>query len=366
MKIKRLRGYLSGKWQPFAAIIAALVVGWLILLLANYDAPLAFSALWDASFGSLKKFGDTINKASPLLFTGLAVAISYRASVFNIGAEGQFLLGATLSSWVGFTFTSLPAYILIPLMIVAGAIGGALWAFIPGLLKARHGVSEVITTIMFNYIALHLVGFLVRGPFQDTAQAEPQSFNIAPQGYLSVILPGTRMHFGFLLGIVLAFALFFFLFKTFFGYEIRAVGLSPLAAKVGGIKVTKTMVTTMLISGALAGVGGAIEIAGSARYLLEGISPGYGYTAIAVSVLAANHPIGVIFTSFLFGMLNAGATAMQRIADVSSDFVDIFQGMIILFIAVATVSGGKRLKGRRVKEKEPALIESENDERNKN
>jgi ABC-type uncharacterized transport system permease subunit len=343
MSLRKFREALADKWKTLAALALAVLIGWIILLFAGYDAAKAFSALWGATFDNLRVFSNTINKASPLLFTGLAVAISYRASVFNIGAEGQFLLGATLSAWVGFTFTDLPGFILIFLMILAGAAGGAIWALIPGWLKARHGVSEIITTIMFNHIALKFVGFLVRGPFKDTSQAQPQSFPVARQAYLPTLLSGTRLHMGFFAGVVFAVILFIYLFKTYYGYEVRAVGQNALASKVGGIKVTKTMIVTMLLSGALAGIGGALEVAGNTRYLLESISPGYGYTAIAVSVLAENHPIGIIATSFLFGLLNSGATAMQREAHVSADFVNVFQGMIIMFIAVAAV---KKLRPR--------------------
>ncbi|MEI7885555.1 MAG: ABC transporter permease [Clostridia bacterium] len=338
---EKLRGFA----KPFIAIIIAFIICWLILVISGYDAPKAFGALWNSGFKNIKSFGTVLNKTSPILFTGIAVAFAFRGNVFNIGAEGQLLLGAAAATWVGTTFTSLPSYLLIPLILLSGAIAGAAFAYIPGYLKAKHGVSEVITTIMFNYIALQFIGFLVRGPFKDTSQMEPQSHPIAASGFLPYIIPGTKLHIGFVLGIVFAIIISIILFKTYFGYEVRAVGFNPMAAKTGGIAVERTMITTMLISGALAGIGGAIELAGTTHYLLEGISPGYGFTAIAVSILAANNPIGVIFSAFLFGLLSAGATSMQRAADVSASFVNIFQGVIIIFISIAAVKsvGHKKL-----------------------
>lgn len=348
--MNKLRRMAKTFWKPLLAVLISLIIGWLILLVAGYDAPKAFSALWESAFKDARSIGNVLNKACPLLFTGLAVAVAFRGNVFNIGAEGQFLLGAIAATWVGLTFDTLPGFLLIPLMILAGALGGALWGLIPGFLKARYGVSEVIVTIMFNYIALQLVGFLVRGPFKDTAQAEPQSFVLPDQGILSYLIPGTKLHIGFFLGVVVAVLLFILLFKTYYGYEIRAVGFNTTAARVGGISSTSTTVATMLLSGALAGVGGALELSGYTHYLLESISPGYGYTAIAVSILAANNPIGIIFSSLFFGVLSAGSTAMQRSADVSASFVDIFQGIIIIFVAIAAVAGtGVAIKKRKKK-----------------
>jgi general nucleoside transport system permease protein len=330
--------------KPAMAILISLILGALILLLAGYDVGTSFLALWDASFRNLRAFTGMLNKSSPLLFTGLAVAISFRGNVFNIGAEGQLLMGATVAAVTGITFTNLPGPILILLMILSGAIGGALWAYIPGLLKAKYDVSEVITTIMFNYIALQFIGYLVRGPMRDIGQAEPISFAIARQGFLPSLIPGTQLHIGFILGVAISVVLFLLLFKTFIGYEIRAVGLNKNSARVAGINVQGTIIGTMLLSGAIAGIGGAIELA-NVHYLLEGISPGYGYTAIAVAILASSNPLGVIFSSLLFGALSAGATSMQRAAGVSASFVQIFQGVIIVAIALAAVQKkGKKEK----------------------
>jgi simple sugar transport system permease protein len=323
--------------KPVVAILSSLILGAIILFIAGYDVLGAFNALYSATFRNLFAFTITINRSSPLIFVGLAVAIAFRGSVFNIGAEGQLLMGAVFATFVGIGFPGLPGFVLIPLMILAGAIGGAFWGFIPGFLKARFEVSEVITTIMFNYIALNCIGWLVRGPIKDRAQAEPQSFTIARQAFIPSILPGTRLHFGFMLGLLLAIVLYFVLFKTRIGFELRAVGLNRDASRCGGIDVERTIVVTMVLSGALAGIGGAIEL-GDIHYLIEGISPGYGYTGISVAVLASSNPLGVIFTSLIFGALSSGASTMQRMAGVSASFVGIFQGIMIVAIALASVA----------------------------
>lgn len=323
--------------KPLVAILSSLAIGAVILFAAGYNVPTAFDALFSATFRNLFAFTMTINRSSPLIFVGLAVAIAFRGSVFNIGAEGQLLMGAVFATLVGITCRGLPGLVLIPLMILSGAVGGAFWAYIPSLLKARFQVSEVITTIMFNYIALNFIGWLVRGPIKDSAQAEPQSFTIARQAFLPSLYPGTRLHLGFILGMLLAVALYVVLFKTRFGFELRAVGLNRDASRCGGIDVERTIVSTMLLSGALAGIGGAIEL-GDIHYLLEGISPGYGYTGISVAVLASSNPLGVILSSLLFGALSSGASTMQRMAGVSASFIGIFQGIMIIAIALASVA----------------------------
>lgn len=344
MILKRLRSLV----KPLIAIALALLIVWFVLVLASYDAGKAFTALWDAGFKDMKAFASVLNRSCPLLFTGLAVAFAMRSNMMNIGAEGQFLAGTIAATWVGISFTGLPGWLLIILMIVTGAIAGAFIGFIPAILKVRMGVSEVITTIMLNYIVQCFVGALIRGPMMDTSQAEPQSYYIAEQAFLPSIIPGTRAHIGFALGVVIAIILYIVLFKTYFGYEVRAVGLNQVAAQTMGIASARTAVYAMIIAGACGGIGGALEI-GYNHYLLESISPGYGFTAIAVSILVSNNPIGVIFSSFLFGFISSGSTAMQRTAGVSSTFVQLFMGLIVIFVAVAAESNSTT-KRRKVKE----------------
>ena len=327
---------LAACLMPALAIIGALASSWLFLEAFGYDAFEAFEALFNASFKNAKSFGNMLNRTSPLLFTGIAVAYANRGSVFNIGADGQFLCGAIATVWVGTTLVGVPGPILVILMFLAGALAGAIWGAIPGFMKARWGVSEVITTIMFNYIALNLVGYLVRGPLQDTTQAEPQSFLIAEQGFLPHIME--KMHPGFIAGCVVAVIIAILLFKTFLGFEVRAVGLNRIAAKYSGIKVNGTIILSLALSGAIAGLGGMFEVAGGSHYLYETISSGFGYTAIAVAILANNNPVG------------NGSASMQRAVGVSASFVDVFQGIIIVFVAIASV--GYSMKKKRKKQDE--------------
>ena len=217
--------------KPMLAMSFALALCWVILILAGYEAATSFKALWNAGFRNLRSFGDVLNKSCPLLFTGIAVAFAFRGSVFNIGAEGQFLMGASAATCTGIILAGLPSWMLIPLIILSGALTGAAWGYIPGYLKARHQVSEVITTIMFNYVALQFVGILVRGPIKDISQAEPQSYKIAEAGMLPYILPGTRVHLGFVLGIIVAICIYILLSRTVYGYNVRSVGLNATAAK---------------------------------------------------------------------------------------------------------------------------------------
>jgi len=348
MRVKiRLEEYISSILKPTLAIIFSLILGSIIILIAGYDPVKAFSALFGASFGDMRSFGQALIKTSPLLFTGIAVAFTFRGGVFNIGAEGQFLMGAVMATWVGVTFTNLSPFLLIPFTLFCGAIGGGLWGLIPGYLRAKHGISEIITTIMFNFIAIRLMGYLVKGPLKELGGSMPQSARISEKAILPFILPGTKLHLGLLIGILFAAILYIILFRTYFGYEIRAVGFNPLAAENGGINVKKNIITIMVISGAVAGIGGAVEMTGVAYRLFEGLSPGYGYTAIAVSILANNNPLGVIISAFVFGVLNTGATAMQRAAGVSAVVVNVFQGILILFLAFSTTLSLDKLKAKR-------------------
>ncbi|MEL7610371.1 MAG: ABC transporter permease [Bacillota bacterium] len=333
-----MKGLLKSAWKPALAVAMAAGLCWLLLAFSGYDAGLGFTSLYEATFKNLRMFGNMLNKACPLLFCGLAVGFSFRGNVFNLGADGQFLMGAVAATWVGIALSSLPGFLLIPAIMIAGALGGALWGLCPGYFKARYQVPEVITTIMFNHIALQFVAYLVRYPLKDTTQINPQSAPIAAQGQLGYMLEGTKLHAGFLAGCIIALLIFFLLFKTYLGFEIRSVGYNRVAAKFGGVNISRMTVATMLISGALAGLGGAFEIAGSSHYLYEVISSGYGYTAIAVAILAMNNPIGIVFSALLFGFLNAGTTAMQRAINVSASFVDLFQVIIIIFVAIATVA----------------------------
>lgn len=333
--MKQFGNALKSLWKPLVSIAVTISIGWVLLVVSGYDAVTGYKALVMATFKNFRTFCDMLNKATPLLLCGLGIAISFQGSIFNLGCEGQFYSGALCATMVGIYMKNMPGWLLITCMILAGAIGGAIWGGIAGFLKAKLQISELISTIMMNYIMLKFVSYMIRGPIYDRAAGNQQSFPIAEQAYMSDLIPGTRFHIGFIIAVLIAIIVYIILYRTYIGFEIRAVGLNRCAAEIVGIKVDKTIVSTMLISGALAGIAGSIEISQTAHYLTDALSPGYGWTGIAVSILAGHNPVGILLTSLLFGFLSIGATAMQRVADISSSFANVLKGLIILAVAIA-------------------------------
>lgn len=304
-----------------------------LLALGGYDVPAALAALWRGSVGSPYALTSaTLVRATPLLLAGLAVALAFRAGVWNIGAEGQLLVGAAAA--VAVASLPMPGSARIGLALSAAAIAGAAWAVPAAWLRAR-GVLEVISTIMLNFVALNLVGFLVRGPLQEPTHAYPQSATLPIAARLPRI-PGTRLHLGVLLAALAATTLWIMLSRTAWGFRIKAVGANPRAAAVAGlIDIAAVTRAAFLVSGALAGFAGGIEATGVTYALYEGLSPGYGYTAIAVALLARLDPLLVIPSAFLFGALEAGATAMQRDAAVPAALVSVVEGSLVLLVLAA-------------------------------
>lgn len=301
------------------------------------DVASALHALWVGSVGSWYALtSSTLVRATPLILTGLAVALAFRAGVWNIGAEGQLLAGAAAAAAIALNLQLLAPRIALPTALVSGAMAGAAWAAIAALLRRRFGVLEVISTIMLNFIALHIIGYLVHGPLQEPLHIYPQSDVIADGVRIPRLFAGTRLHWGFVFALAAAPALWFALRETAAGFRIRASGLGPDAARSAGqINVATTTTLAFLASGALAGLAGAIEVTGVTFALYEGISPGYGYTAIAVALLARLNPLGVIAAGILFGALEAGALAMQRQAAVPSVMVYIVEALLVLLVLAA-------------------------------
>jgi general nucleoside transport system permease protein len=319
-------------------VLGSVVVGIPALLtVLGFDAVPAMLALFRGSVGSGYAIASgTLVRATPVILTGLAVAIAFRAGVFNIGAEGQLLAGAAAAAAV----TLLPkvgaSYASAWIALFAGAGAGAAWAGIAALLRARFRVLEVISTILLNFVALDLVGYLVRGPLQEPLHIYPQSPTIAPAARLPRILPGSRLHTGFIIALGAAGVAWWVMRYTAAGFRLRAVGANADAARVAGqIDVARTTSRAFILSGALAGLAGAIELTGVTFALYENISPGYGYTGIAVALLARLDPLGVVASGLLFGALEAGASAMQRDAGVPSVVVSIVEALVILGLIVA-------------------------------
>jgi simple sugar transport system permease protein len=291
----------------------------------------ALLALFSGSLGSLAGWTATLRESTPLLVTGLAVALAFRGGAWNIGAEGQLLAGALCATAVATRWlTDAPAPLLLPAVVLAGALGGALFGAAAGLLRATRGVSEVISTILLNFVATGLVALAVHGPLQEASRAYPKSDPLPA----AALLPSFgRVHAGLLAALLLSVLVYALLFRTPFGFRLRAVGLAPTAARFAGIAPERLAVTTLALSGALAGFAGAVEVSGVTGQLYEGLSAGSGYTAIAVALLARLHPLGVIPAALFFGALEAGAASMQRAAGVPAVATQIVQGSVILLVA---------------------------------
>ncbi len=327
---------------PFTALVALLIALCalaLVLALAHVDVARALGALWSGSFGSVDALtSSTLVRATPLILAGLGVALAFRAGVWNIGAEGQLLAGAAASAAVALSLGGAKSggWPIVIIALAASAGAGAFWAAIAGVLRRRFGVLEVISTIMLNFVALYAVAYLVRGPLQEPTHIYPQSTALSGAARLPALLPGSRLHWGFVIAIAAAVTQWWILRSTATGFRVRASGANPSAAQTAGrIDVARTTLGAFLVSGALAGLAGGVQVTGVTFALYENISPGYGFTAIAVALLAGLDSLGVIATGILFGALESGALAMQREAGVPAVVVTTIEAVLILMV-VAT------------------------------
>ncbi len=301
--------------------------------------PQALTAFWQGAFGSTDAVvSATLVRATPLILAGLAVAVAFRAGVLNLGAEGQLLVGAATAATVGIALAPALGGATVLAALLAGAAAGACWAGIAAWLRERFGVLEVISTIMLNFVALYAVGWLVRGPLQEPTHVYPQSATLTAGARLPLLVPDSRLHAGLALAVAAAVALWWTLRATAAGFRLRAVGLNPAAASSAGrIDVPRVTTRAFLVSGALAGLAGAVEVTGVTFALYDNFSPGYGYTAVAVALLAGLHPFGVLATGTLFGALEAGASAMQRDAGVPATVAGVVEaGLVLVVLAVET------------------------------
>jgi general nucleoside transport system permease protein len=337
---KLFRAAMDAALVPLLAIFTALVVGGIIILLAGGNPIQAYVGLFQGAFGSAKALSETAVWATPYILAGLAVALAFKGGLFNIGAEGQLALGAVAAAWVGYALPgilgiTIPAFIHVPLAIGMGVLFGAIWAAIPGALKAYTGAHEVINTIMMNYIALNTVSFLLNGPMKDK---DPNNViartpEIALTARVPAIFPDLRVNWGFILALFCAWLVWYLLWKTTLGFEIRTVGANPDAAKYAGMNVKRLITLTMAFSGALAGLAGAIEVVGLNYRHELGFAIGYGFDAIAIALLGKSHPLGVVLAAILFGGMRNGATRMQFLTQIPVDIISIIQALILLFVA---------------------------------
>ena len=334
---------LRAMLEPALAITLSLLVLAALLAASGYSVHDALLALWNGAFGSWSVVASgTLVRATPLLFAGLAVTVAFRAGILNIGAEGQLLAGAAAATAVAVAVPSVFGIAGLILALVAGTFAGGLWAGIAAVLRQRFGVLEVISTIMLNVVMLHLIGILVRGPLQEPTRTFPQSALLDAALRLPRMYPGTRLHAGVALAIVGALALAWFLRATAPGFRLRMTGANArAAASAGGIDVARVTMWAFIGSGAIAGLGGAVEVTGVTYALYENLSPGYGFTAIAVALLARLNPATAIGSAIVFGALEAGATAMQRDAQVPAGMVGVVEACVILVLLASEWIGAR-------------------------
>ena len=326
---RMVRARHGASLQALLALTAALLISTAVIALAGANPLVALRALADGAFGSPEGWSEVGVRTCPLLLAGLAVAIAFRAGIWNIGAEGQLVIGALAVAWLGTHAGALPAWIALPLVLAGAALGGALWASIAGLLRMTRHVDEVISTIMLNFVAVGLVGYLVHGPLMETAGNYPQTDAVAAAARLSRLIGGYRVHAGLLIAVAAAGLSYLLLFRTVLGFEMRAAGLNRVAAHLAGLDITRALLGAMAISGALAGLAGGIEVSALTFRLYDQFSPGYGFTAIAVALLGRLHPAGIAVAAVFFAALDTGSTAMQSRAGVSSVLVSVIQATVV-------------------------------------
>ncbi|HEY5573692.1 MAG TPA: ABC transporter permease [Anaerolineales bacterium] len=353
---------------PLLATLAALAIGAVMLILLKANPVTAYAALLEGAFGSQNALADTLVKATPLLLVGLGICIAFRGGVINIGGEGQLVVGAVSGTFVGLSFPDASGWLIIPAALAAGFLAGAVWGGIPGLLKAYFNVNEILSTIMMNQIAVQGMNFLLRGPLIDPVQLEaasriPQTARLSPAFDLPRLIP-TRLHLGTGLAVVAAVLVFIFLWRTTVGYRIRAVGLNPHASRYAGIHVRRYMVLSLLLSGAFAGLAGAIQVYGvNHRMFTDGSATGFtggaGFNGIVAALFGQLHPVGTIPASFLFGALLVGANKLQRAIQVPSALITALNGLVVVFVVSSEIWRRRLARLRLVETKEEPLPATE-------
>ena len=328
--------------SPLIAAAGAVLVCGLIVSVAGYDASAVLYGLMNGALGNANSLSETLLRTCPLILTGLAVAVAFRCGIWNIGAEGQFLMGALAAAAIAPVLSESPDYIGTPAILLIGTLAGSLWAGLAGWLKVSRHVQEVISTIMLNFVAIQLLGYAVHGPLMEASGQFPQTDLLGDGLRLSRLFGSNRVHSGMLLALVCTASVWVFLFRTVAGYRIRAVGINVEAAKSAGVDSRQTVLMAMLLSGGLAGLAGAVEFPGVTYRLYDQFGSGFGYTAIAVALLGRLNPTGILPAALLFGALAAGANGMQREAGVSAVLVYVIQGLILLFVVVAAVYERRR------------------------
>ena len=349
--VKRILSGWAEALLPVVAVALALLIGAGMLLALGADPLKAYSAMLQGAAGSVSGITQTLVKATPLLLVGLGITIAFRGGVINIGGEGQLIVGALAATAMALAFPEWPGVILLPLALAAGVAGGAAWGGVPGVLKARLGVNEILSTIMMNQIAIQLSNYLLRGPMIDPAEIArgtqiAQSAQLPQQVWLIRLVPRTLLNGGAIIALVMAVLVYVFLWRTTIGYRIRAVGLNAEAARYAGIRVPVYQALALVLGGAFAGLAGAVEVLGVQHRMLEGLSGGYGFSGIVAALFGKLHPLGVIPASILFGGLLVGADKMQRAVQVPSALIGALQGLVVLFVVSSDIWARYRARRR--------------------
>lgn len=340
---------------PLLAVPVAFIIGAVMMLALGANPITGYEALIVGAFGDISGVTQTLVKATPLLLVGLGVCIAFRGGVINIGGEGQIVVGALATTALAVSFRDAPGWILLPGCLIAGALAGGVWGGIPGLLKARLGVNEILSTVMMNAIAVQLGNFLLRGPLIDPAELAAgthiaQSALLPRSVWLGKLVPSTLLHSGVLIAVAMAILVYIFLWRTTIGYRIRAVGQNPNASRYAGIRVPTYQALSLILGGAFAGLAGAVEVMGVQHRMLEGLSGGYGFSGIVAALFGNLHPLGAIPASVLFGSLLVGADKMQRAVQVPTALIDTLLGLVVLLVVGSKIWALQRARRRETHE----------------
>ncbi|MHC1770633.1 MAG: ABC transporter permease [Flexilinea sp.] len=317
----------------FIGIILGLLLGSILIVIAGADPIEAYKIMFTSSLGGKSQIIETLLKACPLLLIGLGLATSFRTRVWNIGAEGQYYIGALFGGTVGLYCTNLPQYLLIPLMIIMGIIGGALWGLIPALFKIKKGMNEIISTLMLNYIAILIVQYLSRGPLQEPGGYLPRSAKLEAVARMPKVF-GTRLHIGCLIALILIPIVYYILWSTPLGFKLRAVGSNFSVAKYAGFNVNSSIIFALVFSGALSGMAGVIELSSSYLRLQSSISLNYGFNGILVALLGRMNPFGVLIASIFFAAMTIGAETIHVVIGLPVSLSDVIQALVVLSVMI--------------------------------
>ena len=347
IELRQHTSLLRVAMAPISAIFAAMVLCSVLIMWAGVSVLEAYALLFKGAFGSAFALKETFTRSIPLIFTGLAVAVAFRSKFYNIGAEGQLYAGALATVYFGTGLVSLPVYLMVPFLLLVGALAGGLLLLVPVLLKTRLKVDEVVTTLLLNFVVLLVVSYLIEGPWRDPmAMGWPQTASIIDEGVLPTLMTKGRLHAGLIVAILASVLIWAVMRFTVLGYEIKAVGFNSKGAEFSGVNVNRTVVFTALISGGLAGMAGVSEVAGLKGYLTLDLSPGFGYTGVAVAMLAQLHPLAVIPAALFLSAIYVGADSMSRAVNIPTYIADVLVGVSVLAILVSVMLTRYRIKWR--------------------